>query len=176
MEKRSKGVTIFSWLIIIGSILSLLSTKTGRQLSPPISHYFYFIISFASLVVGVYLLKLKQWARIAIIIISILVMTESLATAPYVLSEGRKVASEAFEKSFEEGYEDSIEAAKEKFGIKSLKIDISESEMEADKEKAMKKVMPLFTAIIITLILLSSGFNCGVVYYFTRPKVKEQFK
>ena len=173
-KKRSKGITIFSWLIIIWSILSLASNKAAKEANPLIPYYFYFIIFSASIVIGVYLLKLKQWARIAIIIISILVMAESLATAPYDFREGQKVFSEAFEKSFEEGFEKSVKAAKEKFRIKSVKIGISE--IEADKKKALKSAMPFATTTIIILLLLSLGFNCGVVYYFTRPKVKEQFK
>ena len=61
-NKRPNGVTILGTLIIIGAVLSLLSIREGWQFNRPISNYLYLIIVPFSIVVGVFLLKLKNWA------------------------------------------------------------------------------------------------------------------
>jgi uncharacterized membrane protein YhaH (DUF805 family) len=125
-KKRSKGVTIFAWLIIIGSILSILSKGLASEINPQISTYFYYFVSPISIIIGIYLLRLKDWARTGIIAVSIMVGIETLATSPYCLNR-------------------------------------------------MESTYPGTGIDYIIAILISLGFNCGVIYFFTRPKVKAQF-
>lgn len=152
MKKRSIGVTAFSLLILGSSIFSLLKYEAALEIAHPISNYFYLIIFSVSIGVAIYLLKLRKWARIAIIVISILVMMESLAMLSYTANRSQKY----FSKTFEEGYK---------------RLD-DKTEMENEK-KAFLSLMNILMAIFI---LVSLGFNCGVIYFFTRPKIKEQFE
>lgn len=73
MEKqRSRSVTIFGWIFIISSILGLLDF--GRR--PGLLNDFWLIYSFLNaalnLVAGIFVLRLKEWARRLVIIVQIL--------------------------------------------------------------------------------------------------------
>jgi hypothetical protein len=83
-KKRLLGVTIFSWLIIILSALNLISRldyiiKSAQKTAKVgISDYFYLAVSIVSIVSGIYLLKLKNWARLVTLFISTLVFFDVL--------------------------------------------------------------------------------------------------
>ncbi len=126
-KKRSQGVTIFAWLVIIGSILNLVLNSAASDVNTQISVYFYYLVSPISIIIGIYLLKLKDWARIGIIAVSIMVGVETIVTTPYCLNK-------------------------------------------------LQSTYPRTGLPFIMAVLISLGFNCGLIYYFTRPTVKEQFK
>jgi len=129
-NQRSKGVTIFAWSIIAVSFLNLLSRleflfrsfSKGTQVS--VSGYFYLVISVISIIAGIYLLKLKNWARLVTIIISIIVFVDICIKVPPI--------------------------------VKNIAVG------------------PAFF-ILLLFILIPLLFEAGVVYYFTRSKVLEQF-
>ena len=83
-NSRSKGVTIFAYLIIIGSFIGLFSQN---KINPIASIYFYYIVFPLSIIAAIFLLRLKDWARKAVIIISISVAVETIATASYCLNK-----------------------------------------------------------------------------------------
>ena len=83
-NKRSKGITIFARIIIVCSAvmlfpcLGIFSTLMYPHSSVGIGDYFLLIISISSIVAAVFLLKLKEWARITILIISVLVIIDNI--------------------------------------------------------------------------------------------------
>ena len=169
-NKRPNGVTILGTLIIIGAVLSLLSIREGWQFNRPISNYLYLIIVPFSIVVGVFLLKLKNWARIAIIAVSIIVSVETLITTPYAMNKFKEYDMSRFKKSFYEGIER---------GQKNRKPDapeLTKQQIEALEQKAMTFVGKGMRITMIVALTLSIMFNCIAIFYFTRPKVKEQFQ
>ncbi|MBU2034732.1 MAG: hypothetical protein KKA59_03020 [Candidatus Omnitrophica bacterium] len=86
-EQRSGGITIFSWLIIVGSSIGLIANFSPKPLNPAISVYFNFIILPLSIIAAINLLKLKNWPRIIIIIISILTATETGLSFSFVFKK-----------------------------------------------------------------------------------------
>lgn len=175
-KKRSKGITIFSWLIITGSILGLLSCLTERTLIPPILIFLYVIIYPTSIAIAIYLMKLRKWARIAIIVISIVVAAATVATAPYLINANKKYVNEMFDEWYKEGYEEGIERAKKIYSGKAVEEATVVVEKAKIKETTKSFSMILVNILSIAIPLISIGFNCGVIYFFTRPKVKEQFR
>ncbi|NQT32501.1 MAG: hypothetical protein HQ594_02375 [Candidatus Omnitrophica bacterium] len=182
MTTRSKGVTILSVLIIIGSVLGLGGLASPDQLNPPISLLLYFIVLPLSIVVAVFLLKLKPWARQAIVIISIIVAIESFATLPYVLKRSEELYSE----SIKENLTVSLEEVREKRtalpgGVREARpTDLTGGIQEVQnlqlpEEEVEKLAVNMFKGILTFLILLSVGFNAAVIYFFTRPEVIGQF-
>ncbi|MDD5136133.1 MAG: hypothetical protein PHX20_01985 [Candidatus Omnitrophica bacterium] len=161
-KKRPAGVTIFSWVIIIGTVLSAMSLAEAQKVNPPLSNYFYFIILPASFIMAVYLLKLKNWARVGVIVIAILVSAETLITAPSAIKKG----SEVYSAQFEQEFNDAAKAAAEKKGYKPAQVDM------ARLKEAVKKSINVIMVISITIALL---FNLAVIMYFIHPKVKAQF-
>ncbi len=95
MGKRSKGITVFAWVeIVLGAIGSLLCILTGyltwfcaSSSGGGYAAVFMLVISVLSfplifiLITGIFLLKLKSWARMANIIIL-------MALAFFVLAAG----------------------------------------------------------------------------------------
>jgi len=169
-HKRSRGVTIFAWLILIGSIFNLAAMlpAAAQQAASPISPFLYITVGIISIVVAMNLLKLAGWARMAIIIISVIVAAETLATAPTFFKKNQEV----FALSFDAGWDGVMENMK-KDPEKAAALDIAR--MEESREKTKETALKLNRIFLTALMLLSAGFNLGVIYFFTRPKIVEQF-
>jgi len=167
--KRSKGVTVFGVLIIVGSVLSLLSTLGGWKNNSPISNYLYLILTPLLIVIAVFLLKLKNWARLAIIIFVAIVLVETLITSPYTLSQVKKYDMSAFEKVFYA----SIELKKQQ--AKPDAPQLTNEQIEEARQKAVKVGIKSMEAMLLIMIILSAIFSGLLIYFFTRPKIKEQF-
>lgn len=161
--KRSIGVTVFAWLVIVGTVMSMMSFAEARKINPNISTYFYMIALPASLLAAIYILKLKNWARTAIIVISLLVAIETFATAPRVMTKSREVYSLQFEAEYNKAMEQA--AAKKNYKF-------TEADMARMKD-AMKRTIDFMMTMAIAL---SITFNVAAIFFFTRPKVKAQFK
>ena len=169
-KKRSVGIAVFAWLIIIGSALGILHSKAGWELNHIISNYMYLILLFPlSIVVAIFLLKLENWARLAIIAISLIVAAESVITMPYVLRQMDEYSMVEIEESFYKG----LEAGKKH--KKPGTPELTEQQAEEAIEKAMQVAKKAMQVMVTIMITLSIAFNCAVIYFFTRPKVKEQF-
>ncbi len=164
-KKRSIGVTIFSWIVICGSIGSLVTLQNTKAMSPEFSFFLYLLILPASIITGIYLLKLKRWARTAIIVITLLVAVETLATIPYVLSTSRGYLKEQYD-----------------LEVRPQIVELLQEQMqgaepnEADVERAMDAAKTMGKVFMVVTILIALGFNVGIVYFFTRPTVREQFE
>jgi len=125
-------------MLIMGSVLNTFSSLVSFILklpadnaNPAFSNYFYYLASPFSILVGIFLLKLKNWARVATLILSILVAVETVLTTPHVL---RQLI-------------------------------------------AMDPHGAFLTQLVLLIVTgCSLAFNGVMLYYFTRPKTKEQFK
>ena len=91
---RSKGITILAWMLLVGSVLNSITSLASfiwklpaGSANPTLSTYFYFFASPLSIFVGISLLRLRNWARIAALVLSILVALETILTTPYVLKQ-----------------------------------------------------------------------------------------
>ena len=136
--KRSKSVTVLAWLLIVGSVSNTLTSLVSfvfklpaDNVNPALSNYFYYAASPFSILVGIFLLKLKNWARVAAIMLSILVAIETVLTTPYVMKQ--------------------------------------------------LIALNLYGSFVTRAVLLiatgcSLAFNVAILYFFTRPRIKEQFK
>ena len=79
-KRRSRGITIFGWIFIIFSILGLLDF--GRR--PGLLNDFWLIYSFLTaalnLVAGIFILRLREWARRLVIIVRILAIINTVTS------------------------------------------------------------------------------------------------
>jgi hypothetical protein len=168
-NRRPSGVTILGALIIIGAILGLASARDAWKYNPQISNYLYLIIVPLSIVAAVSLLKLKEWARLAIIAISIIASVETLVTAQHAMNMVKEYDMTMLRKSFYEGIER---------GQKNRKPgtpELTKQQVEDLEKKAMIFVEKGIRITMATLLILNYIFNCVVIFYFTRPKVKAHF-
>lgn len=159
--KRSKGITFWGWTFIILGIFVLLVTfllfnKTidyqGKLPTNKFSYFWDFLVSILSIIGGIYLLRLKNWARWLVLIICFAGIIDTIWTSPIILNKS------------------AIEQKQEEL-IKKYK---PEHQKEVRKQmEYMDKTLPFvnyFTVVIFIILYL-----CPIIF-FTRPKVKEQFK
>ncbi|NQT23137.1 MAG: hypothetical protein HQ579_06855 [Candidatus Omnitrophica bacterium] len=173
MRRRPAGVAIFGWLIIIGSVLGLLFSTAGKAINADVSYYLYLIICPLSVAVGIFLLKLKKWARTAIIIISIIVAIETLVTLPYAMGKSREYFDSQLNVQFDEAFNKRLETINQQQG--NVPVQLDEARVAEIKQQALDASARVANAMVTILILISLSFNVGVIYYFTRPPVKSAF-
>ena len=170
-KKRSIGVTIFGWWFIIGGILGSLAVINPQQC---IKIYgmgiflFGITISVVTLACGVFILKLNSKARKLAIIICLI----GIISVPFYIKPALKPINSLLDS---EGYF----RQREKMILNYLKPEHQEDalkQLEIMKEISEKKI-PIFRIILLTVVL-GTFFLVELIpiYFFTRPKVKEQFK
>jgi len=164
---RSKGVTIFSWLIIIGSAFGLLAVGVYLKLGAIVAFLLYLAIGVISLITAANLLKLKKWARISIIVISVIVAVETLVTLPAAIEQSQAVVEEQFDVAFEETIQTTTQDGQP--------VEIDELRMEELKVTGKDTANKMAARLVIILSLLSVIFNAAVIYFFAHPKIKAQF-
>lgn len=170
---RSKGVAVFSWLIIISSVMGLLSLRQAILFNPSALTYLYFMIYPLSIVTAIFLLKTKKWARITIVIISALVAVETLAGAPGAIQKTKEYyfnQSDQFENEFDRAFKVQLERA----GQDVSKID--PAVLQQMKTRGKEAALKVFESIIMVFIAISSAFNLAVIFFFTRRDIRMQFK
>ena len=79
------GVMFFAWSIIIIASFSFYYNQIDDEINSSPSVIFYNIICPVSVVAAFFLLRLKNWARISIIIINLLLVFENIITISYAL-------------------------------------------------------------------------------------------
>lgn len=127
-HKRSRGVTLLAWFIITTSVIGLFGNASSGPLNSKLSIYFYWIILPLSIISGIFILKLKNWARVLTIFINIAIAIESIVTLPGLLNQSS-----------------------------TPPISISKG-------------------VMLLISLLCFGYLFAVILFFTRPRVKKQFK
>ncbi len=140
-NKRSKGVTIFAILILIGGILSLLSELFEIHTVPLFKILICVILHTAQIICAIGILKLKELARKITFYVYIL-LTFWLPFTLFAFTSKK------------------IEGTLEKLP----------PEVPLEAGRLLIKFVFTFTIVISILWFMS------VIYFFTRPKVKEQFK
>jgi len=179
MEKqRSIGVTIFGWLFIIfgtfGIIIVPIGMYTDRILPPPHDlgtpiYYFdntlSFIFSICGLISGLFILKLRNWARRLAIILRLIGIALLIIYIP--LDKG-------YTKHFETGT-DALYMQERQTILKYYKLEDQRGALEKiEKRRLVSKIN--FNILYIILLVFTVGYKVIIIYFFTHPKVKEQFK
>ncbi len=156
-EKRSRGVTVFATLIIIGSLLQILASRFDDYniLHQPLPEnlifaYFLTVTSFLilGLIAAIGLFSLKNIFRKTIL------LTSAFCIFTYLFSG-------IF------------------FMFRNLPIFIEKEAMKALAKCPTISESILLSTLWVSVILgsiIDFGFSICVIYFFTRPSVKEQFK
>ena len=170
-KKRSIGVTIFGWLFIISGIIGLLNILNPQnfiQVSGKIIFFFHIIISIASLICGIFILKLNQKARKAAILLCLI----GLIAIPFYLHPIMKSTQSAMqsEEYYGQQKQDILERLKPEYQQKALE--------DLDRAREWQRKAVPFVSIFLWVILGIPVILLELlpIYFFTRPKVKEQFK
>jgi hypothetical protein len=162
-KKRSVGVAIFAWIFIVGgafgifgSLINMFS-PINREFVDSFTLWQGIICSVLNLIVGIGLFNLKPWAR------KLTIALCALYIALVPLSYQRSI------KMFEK-----ISAMQDKILLHQMGQENRERDAQALKE--IRQTMDSVTSISIKVgIAVGLIWNLGVIFYFTRPKVKEQF-
>lgn len=163
-KKRSKGVTFWGWVYIIFSIIGLLGAINPQQ---QIKFYgigiFFFaiVLCVANLLCGIFVLKLNEYARKAAIFLGII----SIMLIPAYLKPMLKPLN--FEDYYTKKKQMIIEQMKPEYQQKALEN--LEKVMEIGKKGLPAIIIVLFGVFLLILELIP-------IYFFTRPKIKEQFR
>ncbi|MFZ5800026.1 MAG: hypothetical protein ACOY3D_01440 [Candidatus Omnitrophota bacterium] len=167
-RKRSIGVTIFAWLFIIGGILGILgglinSDSPGKigNLPPLIG----LVLSAASLVCGIAVLQLKYWARELVIFLCITNLALGILNYFYI-SPFSPTFKEKTELMFQQQEQRILERVKPEYREATLK----------DLQKSRETTERSLPAILIFGLMVGILWNGGVIYFFSRESVKEQFE
>lgn len=162
-KKRSKGVTFWGWVFIIFNIIGLLGV-----INPAYQKYYgvgILIIGIVScvayLICGIYILKLNEYARKAAIFLGII----SVFSMPLLFKPVLNIPIS----------EDYDAKAKQRI-TEQLKPEYQQKALEnLEKSKELfRKALPIIFIVIFGVPCLI--FELIPIYFFTRPKVKEQFK
>jgi len=166
-KKRLVGVTIFAVLFIIGGLLSLLSALDIKSylrdfrmgiLTFPL-YALTVAVPVSSVIAGIFLFKLKPWVRKLVIIMTIanIILMLNFLKLPSTMNA-------SMERDFarqEENIQSQLKPELQQKALEQLKI---------DRQLGKKAVM----IIVAILFSLSLAWNLIVLFYFTRPRVKEQ--
>lgn len=185
-KKRSIGVTIFAVLIILSTALALLYTLNPKCIKLHLESFLkpYGIILYILIVVlslfeitlGINILRLKEWARrflvkLMIFYIGLQFLMPIAENKEFIRSQ-EKSAGQLLE----------MQEYKEK-AMASFEEDIKKypPEKQETLKQTYSKVLenaPRIGRLIIVSILNVIFFlwYLTIIFFFTRPKVKEQFK
>ena len=166
-KKRSWAVTMIGWSAMIMGVLGLLGNMSpkyyfaamGTKPFAYIGYFFGIIFSTCTLASGVYILKLKAWARrLAVILCSVSIVFTLVQYNP----KRSKMLS------------DNVYAMQEENIRQQYKPEYQEKALEKIRQakEISDKMLPFLNFASAVLVV---GFNLLIIYYFTRPKVKEQF-
>lgn len=162
-KKRSIGVSIFAWLFIVCGALGIFGTVVNavspfnREFIDGFTLWWGLFGSVCYLAAGIGLLNLKPWSRQVIIALSAIY----IALVP--LSYQRSVVM--YEK---------ISAMQDRLLLQQLgqqEGSASPQQLEVFRQ-SMARAMSVSIKLGIAFGIL---WNAGVIFYFTRPKVKAQF-
>jgi hypothetical protein len=162
-KKRSKGVTFWGWVFIIFGIIGILGAIKPQQ---TIKFYgigffsFGIVLSVANLITGIFVLKLNEVARKAVIFLGVI----SIMLIPFLFSP-------VFKTSFNEDYV----TKKRQYIIEKVKPEYQQqalSDLNKINESG-KKILPIIVIVLFGVPILI--LELLPIIFFTRHKVKEQF-
>ena len=162
--KRSKGVTFWGWVFIISGILGILKAQNPRQAIQFYGVAIFFvglILSAVALGCGIFILKLNERARIIAIISCLLGV---LLIPVYLKPIVKQLSSEDFYKQQKQRIVEQMKPEYQQEALENL-----------EKAREVNK-----TGLPILIVVLSGVpfllFELIPIYFFTRPKVMEQFR
>jgi predicted tellurium resistance membrane protein TerC len=160
-NKRSKGVTFWGWFFIILSAFALFSTIRYKPEAQIYGIGSNIIMNVAYLICGIFILKLNEIARKVVIVLSIVAIFLIPINLKPIIDKTNSESNYIKQKIV------ITEQMKPEFQQKALE------QLEKRREMS-KKYGPI---ILMVLFGTPSLIYClAILYYFTRPKVKEQFK
>jgi len=164
LKKLPFGFRLLPGLILSLSVTNLLSIQKMSQYIPNYSFYFYLLVFPILFISGIFLLKLKEWARMAVLIISLLASIELAISVPHLIDNAHKYYIKEFM-----NIEDHLEAMMNSQGhsINSM----GETGL-LNKDFYVSSQCGFVEAGIVYSFLL---YFCSI-FYFTRPKVIKLFK
>jgi len=168
-NKRTKGVTFWAWAFIISGTLGVLGAINPRL----IERYGTTLTSInivgcvVSVICGIFILQLNETARKAVILLGII----SIILSPIVFKLNLDYTNNNYWNSdygyFQKRRQQIIDEVKPELRQRKLE------ELGKFKEAAEKTVPTLLFFLLVAPVLIFQGTQ---IYFFTRPKVKEQFK
>lgn len=171
---RSKGVVFFAWSFIILNLLTLIFIRSYGEFSTFVSKYaliamigYAVVFSLIGIVVSFNTLRLKGWARKAMIILAILGILDMVVFVPLGHSVISRLPPSIDTQILEKQYNSLTIDAKTRLGISSKE----EFVMWAHQIGIVAG--HVFVGIVELLLLI---YSICMLIFFTRPKVKEQFK
>ena len=168
-HKRSKGVTFWAWFLIVTSIYGIFIT-----IQHPARISFDVVLgdvtAVADLACGIFLLQLKEAARKATVFLCFL----NILLCPIsVIKATRNIPAVEGSIKWNDAYTKEANRIKEQMKPEYQQEALAKLEKN---EEAAKKFTPLFMKAILWMSLGSVLIlNMVQIYFFTRPKVKEQF-
>lgn len=164
-KTRSKGVTVFGWLFIIGGVWGILTLMIrGEAIKGTVTTY-YFISSSLSFVCGIYILKLRSWAKQ-------LAMILCLASVIFAVIAMPRVVNDAVKSIYKQ------EDIKRQMVLEKIKPEYQKQELEnlEQRREEIDKAMPLVKRLMFLAgVGIPLAWALIVIYFFTQPRVKEQF-
>jgi len=168
MKKRSIGVSIFGWWYVIGGILGILNfplmlimrmmptqgnTFFMKQFTGNFYLFYVLVMTIVSLITGIGILKLKQWARKLIIIICVIGVFYSIFVSANIATHSSEF----------------VEAS------------MSSHTMPKDTPPETLAAIKSFTQAIMIISMIAGmvfgvGFAIFVIWFFMRKSVREQFE
>ena len=163
MEKaRSKGVTFWGWVFIIFGIIGISEIRNAQQsvaLYGAGLAFFNIILSVANIITGIFLLKLNETARKAAIMLGVI----GIMLIPFWVK--------------------ALYKSNQQCSLKSRQYIMEQAKPESQQEglvavdrfdETSKKALPIIAIFLFGLPMLI--FELLPIIFFTRPKVKEQFR
>lgn len=175
MEKRrSGGVTFWAWTFIIMNLIGLLTVPGMTQVYSFLSKsvlawivLYGVVSSVVGIIAGINLLRLKEWARRAVIIMVFLNFFEMIFLVPFNHRYASNVAQEPKTIAMYEKQYDATEAE-----IKA-KASLSKEEFIKLMTKAAIKMAGVFTGILESIM---AAYLFLILWFFTKLNVRRQFE
>jgi hypothetical protein len=163
-RKRSKGVTFWGWTLIIFGVIGILGARVPQpaiKLQGVALSYIDILLQVASVVTGVFILRLNETARKAVVILGVLsIMRTSFLFVPLI-----KESPPVIQAQYVKARQNIIEKMKPEYQEKAL------DDLDKTNESS-KKLWPIFMVFIGVFMFM---LKLLPIIFFTRPKVKEQF-
>ncbi len=175
MERvRSKGVTILAWSLIVISIFMLLQVGSYRRAYFFLTNTLLFAIIIyavvfyvAAILAGISVLRLKEWARKLLLLIAIVGIVDMFIFLPLnhrVVKE--LVNTSEFVENLEKQYDSLSAEAKAKFApTKQYYVRI-----------ATNATLDVGNVVMGIIEVIMVAYSLLLLFFFTRPRVREQFR
>jgi len=187
-RKRSMGVTTFGVLIIATCLLSLVLAFNPKPyfeiyIKPyGVALYISLIVfTLLELILGFNILKLKEWARRYIVIFNIiylglLFVTPLMENPNFYLSQEQRFKQR--QQQYTPEQKRRIEEANVKSKERISKYPPEQQERLRQMQSEVQENIPIIIMRVTKLFLygISLLWYSLLIFFFTRPKVKEQFK